>query len=293
MPLVGATVIYVVVNPRKINAIFVLYVPSDGRDCALDRGVVILRVTRHHPLIWVPFSKLYLLSPGKCLFSTHATLHLLGSAATAPSFNKNSRKYEFTPLTRTEIITELYGAFWGSHANHFVSNSSANLPFHISLHELQHRLGFGGAGKERKPTPGRACGNIFRKGECYVRCGDYAWDDSSPPSSGQLERKPKTYRPRPQTSAFCGSYDERSILFCPLGRRETLLRRRDHFRTREEAIDTTVVIGGREREVRVDMRANFARLLETARTFSQIDLGVTVPRAYDTFRERISVVIHN
>ncbi|KAF9781008.1 hypothetical protein BJ322DRAFT_1082673 [Thelephora terrestris] len=39
------------------------------------------------------------------------------------------------------------------------------------------------------------------------------------------------------------------------------------------------------------MHANAARLFETARTFSQIDLGVTVRRAYDTFREQISVVI--
>lgn len=81
-----------------------------------------------------------------------------------------SRKYEFTPLTRTEIITELYEAFWGTHASHFVPNPSANLPLHTSLHELQQRQGFGGAGKERKPIPGRACGNIFRKGECCFRC---------------------------------------------------------------------------------------------------------------------------
>ena len=81
-----------------------------------------------------------------------------------------SRKYEFTPLTRTEIITELYEAFWGTHATHFVPNPSANLPLHTSLHELQQRQGFGGAGKERKPIPGRACGNIFRKGECCFRC---------------------------------------------------------------------------------------------------------------------------
>ena len=81
-----------------------------------------------------------------------------------------SRKYEFTPLTRTEIITELYEAFWGTHAGYFVPNQSANLPLHTPLHELQQRQGFGGAGKERKPIPGRACGNIFRKGECCFRC---------------------------------------------------------------------------------------------------------------------------
>ncbi|KAF9786205.1 hypothetical protein BJ322DRAFT_1058509 [Thelephora terrestris] len=61
-------------------------------------------------------------------------------------------------------------------------------------------------------------------------------------------------------------------------------------RTREEAIDTTVVIDEQERGV-TDMHANVTRLLETARTFSQIDLGATVRREYDTFREQISVVI--
>jgi E3 ubiquitin-protein ligase UBR1 len=72
-----------------------------------------------------------------------------------------SRKYEFTPLTRTEIITELYDAFWGSHANHFVSNPSANLPLHTSLHELQHRLGFGGAGRrENQPRVGRVATSL-------------------------------------------------------------------------------------------------------------------------------------
>ena len=61
-------------------------------------------------------------------------------------------------------------------------------------------------------------------------------------------------------------------------------------RTREEANDTAVRIDEQGREI-IDMHANAARLLETARTFSQIDLGVTVRRAYDTFREQISVVI--
>jgi hypothetical protein len=58
-----------------------------------------------------------------------------------------SRKYEFTPLTRTEIITELYDAFWGTHASHFVSNPSANLPLHTSLHELQQRQVLVGLGR--------------------------------------------------------------------------------------------------------------------------------------------------
>jgi len=80
-----------------------------------------------------------------------------------------SREYEFTPPT-TGIITELYEAFWGTHASHFVRNPSADLPLHASLHEVQQRQGFGDAGKERKPIPGRACGNVFRKGECGFQC---------------------------------------------------------------------------------------------------------------------------
>ena len=61
-------------------------------------------------------------------------------------------------------------------------------------------------------------------------------------------------------------------------------------RSREEANETALRIDEQGRDV-IDMHANAARLLETARTFSQIDLGVTVRRAYDTFREQISVVI--
>ena len=61
-------------------------------------------------------------------------------------------------------------------------------------------------------------------------------------------------------------------------------------RSREEANEAAVRIDEQGRDI-IDMHANAARLLETARTFSQIDLGVTVRRAYDTFREQISVVI--
>jgi E3 ubiquitin-protein ligase UBR1 len=61
-------------------------------------------------------------------------------------------------------------------------------------------------------------------------------------------------------------------------------------RSREEANEAAIRIDEQGRDI-IDMHANAARLLETARTFSQIDLGVTVRRAYDTFREQISVVI--
>lgn len=81
-----------------------------------------------------------------------------------------SRKYVFTPATRTEIISELYDSFWGSHVDLFVTNTTVNLPLHSTLHEVQNRLGFGDSGKEEKVVPGRACGNIFKKGECCFRC---------------------------------------------------------------------------------------------------------------------------
>jgi E3 ubiquitin-protein ligase UBR1 len=61
-------------------------------------------------------------------------------------------------------------------------------------------------------------------------------------------------------------------------------------RTRQESGELTARIDDQGREI-IDMNANVPRLLETARTFSQIDLGVTVRRAYDTFREQIVVVI--
>lgn len=61
-------------------------------------------------------------------------------------------------------------------------------------------------------------------------------------------------------------------------------------RTREEASEVSIKIDEQGREI-IDMNTNIPRLLETARTFSQIDLGVTVRRAYDTFREQIVVVI--
>ena len=41
----------------------------------------------------------------------------------------------------------------------------------------------------------------------------------------------------------------------------------------------------------INMHTNAARPLETARTLSQIGLGVTVRQAYDTSREQMSVMI--
>ena len=92
--------------------------------------------------------------------------HLRFALETMPG----SRKYVFTPATRTEIISELYEAFWGSHAGLFVPNPVVDLPLQSTLHEVQHRTGFGNIGKEEKIVLGRPCGNIFKKGECCFRC---------------------------------------------------------------------------------------------------------------------------
>ncbi|RDB27292.1 E3 ubiquitin-protein ligase ubr1 [Hypsizygus marmoreus] len=61
-------------------------------------------------------------------------------------------------------------------------------------------------------------------------------------------------------------------------------------RTREEASLVAHRIDENGREV-IDMNTNVTRLLETAQAITQIDLGVTIRRAYDTFREQVLDVI--
>lgn len=61
-------------------------------------------------------------------------------------------------------------------------------------------------------------------------------------------------------------------------------------RTKGEASDIAHRIDELGREI-VDMNTNVSRLLEIAQTISHIDLGVTIRRAYDTFREQVAAVI--
>ena len=61
-------------------------------------------------------------------------------------------------------------------------------------------------------------------------------------------------------------------------------------RSREDALDIAHRIDEQGREI-IDMSTDAIRLLEMAQTISQIDLGVTIRRAYDTFREQIVAVI--
>ncbi|KAM6497717.1 hypothetical protein JOM56_005665 [Amanita muscaria] len=75
------------------------------------------------------------------------------------------------------------------------------------------------------------------------------------------------------------SFDEVIKLLCDLTNR-----------SREEAKDLAQKIDETGRDV-IEMNSNVPRLLETAQTLTHIDLGVTVRRAYDTFREQVAEVI--
>ncbi|KAH9947349.1 hypothetical protein B0H21DRAFT_339112 [Amylocystis lapponica] len=62
------------------------------------------------------------------------------------------------------------------------------------------------------------------------------------------------------------------------------------YRSREEVTEIVNRIDDQGREV-VDMNTNVTRLLDMAHNIAQIDLGVTIRRAFDTFRERVAAVI--
>ncbi|KAL0063833.1 E3 ubiquitin-protein ligase ubr1 [Marasmius tenuissimus] len=61
-------------------------------------------------------------------------------------------------------------------------------------------------------------------------------------------------------------------------------------RARDEAAEMTLRIDENGREI-IEMNTDVTRLLEMAQTIAQIDLGVTIRRAYDTFREQVASVI--
>ena len=82
-----------------------------------------------------------------------------------------TRKYQFTPNVRAEILAELYEAFWGPFSHLFLPNSTTVLPPGKMLSEVQISQRFNGAGSEDMMTmPGRSCNRIFKKGECCYRC---------------------------------------------------------------------------------------------------------------------------
>jgi E3 ubiquitin-protein ligase UBR1 len=61
-------------------------------------------------------------------------------------------------------------------------------------------------------------------------------------------------------------------------------------RSRDDALELAHRIDEQGRDI-VDMNVNVTRLLEIAHIINQIDLGVTIRRAYDTFREQVVAVI--
>ncbi len=84
----------------------------------------------------------------------------------------NSRKSQFNSAARSTILTELYDAFWGSHAHLFLPSAAAlGSPLQNLLSEVQKKAGFGGNGRDNDPVvPGRVCGRVFQKGESCYRC---------------------------------------------------------------------------------------------------------------------------
>lgn len=61
-------------------------------------------------------------------------------------------------------------------------------------------------------------------------------------------------------------------------------------RTREEAAELAGRVDEHGRDI-LETSADVPHLLEIAHTFSQVDLGVTVRRAYDTFREQMACTV--
>ena len=83
-----------------------------------------------------------------------------------------SKKGQFTTATRSEILAELYDAFWGANSHFFLpASNNAALPMQSLLSEVQRKSGFGGNGRDSDPiVPGRVCGRVFQKGESCYRC---------------------------------------------------------------------------------------------------------------------------
>lgn len=82
-----------------------------------------------------------------------------------------SRKYEFEPSARSDILYQLYDSLWGPYSALFLPEAlDGALPPGALLSEAQIALSFLGAGKSEMVVPGRPCGHIFRKGESCFRC---------------------------------------------------------------------------------------------------------------------------
>ncbi|OSX68023.1 hypothetical protein POSPLADRAFT_1129207 [Postia placenta MAD-698-R-SB12] len=119
---------------------------------------------------------------------------------------------------------------------------------------------------------------------------DFSPDETTPPANendlrAQLSGDPtQRDQSRDQFSLVLWnddkhSFEELVLLLCDLSNR-----------TREEASVAVDRIDEQGREV-IETNSNATRLLEMAQSISQIDLGATLRRAYDTFREQVVAVI--
>ncbi|KAH7906536.1 hypothetical protein BJ138DRAFT_979835, partial [Hygrophoropsis aurantiaca] len=115
---------------------------------------------------------------------------------------------------------------------------------------------------------------------------DYSPDEPSVPADEAELRLQPSADPM-QKDQYCvvlwnddkHSFDEVIQLIC-----ETTTRSRFEASALADSIDDL----GREI---IDMNSNVTRLLEIAQIISKIELGITIRRAYDTFREQVAVVI--
>ncbi|KAG5634486.1 hypothetical protein H0H81_001778 [Sphagnurus paluster] len=241
--------------------------------------------------------------------------HLRFALETMPG----SRKYVFTPATRAEILSEL--CFHGTnHVGHNVSfyiaqqpggccdcgdeeawriplacpthpparrqadvdatpKSSAK-PLSASVQDYPHRASIP---PELHETMRRTVGYAL---DFVLDTLDYSPDESTVPLNEADLRVQPSADPM-MKDQYCvvlwnddkHSFEEVIKLLCEMTNR-----------TSEEASAVAHRIDENGREI-IDMNTNVTRLLEMAQGITQIDLGVTIRRAYDTFREQVSEVI--
>jgi len=115
---------------------------------------------------------------------------------------------------------------------------------------------------------------------------DYSPDEPGPPHQESDLRLQPTADPMTKDQ-YCvivwndekHCYDELIKMLCDLTNR-----------TREEAVEVIQRIEENGREI-IEMNTNVSKLYEIAMSIAQIDLGVTIRRAYDTFCEQVVSVL--
>ncbi|KIO33562.1 hypothetical protein M407DRAFT_231664 [Tulasnella calospora MUT 4182] len=233
-----------------------------------------------------------------------------------------SRKYQFTPSTRLEVLNELYSAFWGPYSDLFLPQSSG--PLSGLLSEAQ-KAAYGYGTGDDTPIPGKPCGRIFKKGDSCYRCRSQAIVDqwairhratvphelrdymgrtvayaldfvldtldfsppelSLPPTEAEL-KKVSTADPLGNDLFAIIVWNDEKHSFD-----ECISHIRDSVGcTWEEAAEFTNKIDGEGRAV-VEVSSNIPKLLGAAKQIASIEMGVTLRRAYDVFREQVSAVI--